>query len=188
VVRTFDIKYLRKNPDIFKEFEKFIKKGDKIELNIDTYQMVFSRSKFLVFKNEKLILKNCLISWEYNSDTGNLILNPETDKKVIINFYIYPYKHLKSFLLDYYFIIFNKKSFNKDCAKEISGLLMFFKSTLGILIYFVVLFGTMVFLMYVTLKIKIFDKHDTLAIWLSMFFALLIAEIIWPFIEERLFK
>ena len=182
----FDIKQLQEDENVFAEIKKLIKRGKEVVFVLDKYKIHFAKSKFLIFKENKLILQNCFISYKYNMDTKRVIINPDTDKKVVVYIPLYgeSYNEFKEFLWYYRDISYDNKVLKRDCANEIPAILSLLNSTFLILFYLILLFGTMAILFFATAHLEIFKNHQTVGIWISMFFALLIAEVIYGFLSD----
>jgi len=182
----FDIKQLQNEKNIFDNIKKLIKRGKEVVFVLDKYKIHFAKSKFLIFKENKLILQNCFISYEYNLDTKRLIINPDTDKKVVVYIPLYgeSYKEFEEFLWYYRDISYDNKVLKRDCANEIPAILSLLNSTFLILFYLILLFGTIAILMFATAHLEIFENHQTVRIWISRFFALVIAEVVYGLLSD----
>jgi len=186
-LKRFDDKYLLENENAFDEMKKLIKRGNEVELIVNNYKILLSKSKFLIFKKEKLVLENCFISYEYNIDSENLIINPDTDKKVVIWFRVKDYNDLRSFLWDYKEMSYDNKVLKNGCANEQPAILSFLGATIKVGLYFILLFGSMALFMYITAHLEMFKEHTTFGIFLSMFLALGFAEIVYHrFLDDYL--
>jgi len=191
IISYDDKEFLKKLPDNPYDFymqalEKFLKKAKKrleknetVYLYFEDYKFELSKSKFLVYKNNEIIIKNFLYTVTYG-EFNEVILNPYTNKKIKF----YAPKIVYEFFVNYLYKIAKFKINKKDVTTKNNFLLSLY-GLLNLIIFWVSVFGLMFLFWYI--DILIFKEFEPIRALIEGIVAIALGEFISDMFKSKIY-
>jgi len=166
--------------EIFLEYaKKKLNQNKMVKLYFDNYKIELSKTDFLVYKDEELVVENYLGTNEYSS-FNEVILNPYTNKSILFSaprcvddFFIY-YRRIRDI----------SKTMNRKKIEYKSDLRLFFESKFLLLVWLVSFFLLWALFMYID---AIITKNLTeISGTIEGLISLALSETLYDYLKERL--
>ena len=150
------LKHLPKEPASFykKAVEIFLKyakekltQNKTVKLYFDNYKIELSKAKFLVYKDEEIVVENFFSKSEYG-EFGNVIINPCTNKSIKFE----APKSINEFLSFYSSIRYKLKTMVEDGVYYKSNVMQLFEIIFLFLVWFCGFFLIWILFMYIDVK------------------------------------
>ncbi|SFV50031.1 hypothetical protein MNB_SM-7-233 [hydrothermal vent metagenome] len=165
--------------EIFLEYaKKKLHQNKTVKLYFDNYKIELSKTKFLIYKDEELVVEN-FFSWSEQGEFYNVIINPYTNKSIQLQ----APKSVNEFLSFYDGIRDTSKTMIEDGISYKDRVSLFFEDKFLFIVRFVSFLLLWGLFLYID---ALFDSLTFVVIALESLFSLALAQILYDYLSDRM--